>query len=89
MQPSRLTSAADLEVPDEPVILDERHQSSSRKVAYGRKRFDAARLNVRRYSSAVRSSSDERVCLPNVVQPLADRVDDQLVVPEELLGVVA
>ena len=48
-----------LQVPDEPVILDERHQSSSRKVAYGRKRFDAARLNVRRYSFAMRSSSDE------------------------------
>src|SRR4249920_2521559 len=45
-----------LEVADEPVVLDEGHQVSSRSDEVPRNRFPAARENAARYSSAAGSS---------------------------------
>ena len=46
-----------LQVAEERIVLDQRHQSSSRKLVYRRNRFAAARLNAFRYSSAGGPSS--------------------------------
>ena len=79
-----------LEIADQSVVLDAGHYSpSSRNDAKRRKRFSAARLKASRYSSAVVSSSVPAYVSLIVVEPLADRVHHQLIVAEELLGLLA